>query len=420
MSGAALNCEIVIIGGGLAGMTMAAALGSAGIATVLVDRDTAETRLAPAFDGRTTALAFGARQLMQAIGAWEFMAGDAQPILDIRVADDNSPLFLHYDHTEVGDDPLGWIVENRHIRWGLLQRLAALSGTVTHLCPVLASGVERGPAGVTVTLSDGRAIKARLAIAADGRASPLRRQAGIATERWGYGQQAIVCTVAHEDPHDGVAIEHFMPSGPFAILPMTDDSEGRHRSSIVWTEKERLVPYYMQMDSAGFELALRRKFGDFWGRVSVLPSAGAASGNERFTYPLGLMLARHYAAERLALIGEAAHVVHPIAGQGFNLSVRDTAALAEAVSDARALGQDIGGSDVLARYERWRRFDAATLAGTTDVLNRLFSNSEPVLKLARDLGLAAVGKVPPLKRFFMRHAMGTVGELPRLMRGEPL
>jgi 2-octaprenyl-6-methoxyphenol hydroxylase len=271
---------------------------------------------------------------------------------------------------------------------------------------------------VRVTLSDGRTITARLAIAADGRGSRLRQQAGIQTDQWGYGQKAIVCTVAHEEPHNGVAIEHFMPSGPFAILPLTDDTEGRHRSSIVWTEKERLVPYYMQMSLPDFELALRRKFGDFWGRVSVLPSAGAASGNERFTYPLGLMLARRYISDRLALIGEAAHVVHPIAGQGFNLSVRDIAALAEAVSDARALGQDVGSPAILDRFERWRRFDVATLAGTTDILNRLFSNSEPVLKLARDLGLAAVGKVPPLKHFFMRHAMGTVGELPRLMRGE--
>jgi 2-octaprenyl-6-methoxyphenol hydroxylase len=418
MSAATLDCEIVIIGGGLAGMTMAAALGSAGVTTILVDRDTAETRLAPAFDGRTTALAFGATRLMQAIGAWEFMADGGEPILDIRVADDNAPLFLHYDHRDIGDDPLGWIIENRHIRWGLLQRLKSLSGTVQHLCPTLAAQIDRTQAGVSVTLADGRIITARLVIAADGRGSRLRQQAGIQTDRWGYGQQAIVCTVAHEEPHHGVAVEHFMPSGPFAILPLKDDAEGRHRSSIVWTEKERLVPYYMQMNIADFELALRRKFGDFWGRVSVLPSAGAASGNERFTYPLGLMLARRYISDRLALIGEAAHVVHPIAGQGFNLSVRDIAALAEAVSDARALGQDVGSPAILDRFERWRRFDVATLAGTTDILNRLFSNSEPVLKLARDLGLAAVGKVPPLKHFFMRHAMGTVGELPRLMRGE--
>ncbi len=243
--------------------------------------------------------------------------------------------------------------------------------------------------------------------ACDGRNSPLRRAAGIRTIEWNYPQVSIVCTVSHEAPHRGVAVEHFLPAGPFAILPMTG-----HRSSIVWTERADLAPRLMALDDAGFTRELARRFGDFLGALEVV--------GPRWSYPLSLMHAERYSAPRLALVGDAAHVIHPIAGQGLNLGIRDIAALAELVVDARRLGLDIANPDALERYERWRRFDNVMLAAVTDGLNRLFSNALPPVKLARDLGLAAVDRLPPLKRFLMRHAMGVVGDLPRLVRGEPL
>jgi 2-octaprenyl-6-methoxyphenol hydroxylase len=235
----------------------------------------------------------------------------------------------------------------------------------------------------------------------------MREAAGIKTWRKSYRQTAIVCVVRHEKPHQGVAVEHFRAAGPFAILPMQGN-----RSSIVWTEEEREAPLLLALDDKSFARQLASRFGDFLGRV--VPEPG------RWSYPLALIQAERYAAQRLALIGDAAHVIHPIAGQGWNLGVRDIAALAELLVDAHRLGLDLGSADLLRRYERWRRFDSLTLTTVTDGLNRLFANDFPPLKLARDLGLAAVNHAPGLKRFFMRHAMGVTGDLPRLVKGETL
>ena len=401
-----LSTELVIAGGGMVGLTLAIACASAGVEVVVIDREAPPRMVEEAFDGRASAIAFGSKQALAGIGLWPRVAAEAEAIREIRVADGASPLFLHYDHAELGEDPLGWIVENRALRRALFARLAELP-TLRHLAPATVERAERGPGAVTVVLEDGRLVRGALLIAADGRLSPLRRAAGIKTVEWSYPQIGIVCTVRHERPHLGIAVEHFLPAGPFAILPMTGD-----RSSIVWTETAALAPRMMALDDVGFLAEVKRRFGDFLGDLAIV--------GPRWSYPLSLMHAERYAGHRLALIGDAAHVIHPIAGQGLNLGLRDVAALSELIVDARRLGLDIGNAALLARYERWRRFDNTVLAAVTDGLNRLFSNSLAPLAAARDLGLAVINRVPPMKRFLMRHAMGLVGDLPRLVRGERL
>ena len=398
--------ELIVVGGGLAGLTLGIACADAGIEVAVIDREDPATMLSEPFDGRATAIAYGSKQVLEGIGLWPLVAAEAEPILEIRVADGDSPLFLHYDHRDLGTAPLGYIVENRALRRAQIERARTLPN-LWHLAPVAVERVERSAAAATAFLSDGRELVGELVAACDGKASPLRRAAGIRTIQWAYPQTGIVCTVRHELPHHGVAIEHFLPAGPFAILPMTGQ-----RSSIVWTEREALAPEILALDDAGFAAELRRRFGDFLGEVEVV--------GPRWSYPLALLHAERYTAPRLALVGDAAHFIHPIAGQGHNLGIRDIAALAELVVEGRRLGLDIATPELLRCYERWRRFDNLTLAVVTDGLNRLFSNALPPLRLLRDLGLAAVDKLPPMKRLFMRHAMGTVGDLPRLVRGEPL
>jgi 2-octaprenyl-6-methoxyphenol hydroxylase len=397
---------VLVVGGGLAGLTLACALAGAGVDVACIDRDTPDRHLGPDFDGRTTALAYGSRLILEGCGIWRHLAKEAEPILDIRVADSNSPLFLHYDHRDVNLGPLGHIVENAVIRRALFTRAAELPG-LRHLTGMAVTAIERSRTGAAATLSDGRRIAARLVVGADGRQSFCRRSAGIGVVSWGYGQTAITCNIAHEKPHHGVAVEHFLPSGPFAVLPMTGN-----RSSIVWSERTDRVARYVGLDEAAFAREVERRAGPWLGRVRPV--------TPRSTWPIGVMHAERYADERLALVGEAAHSMHPIAGQGLNMGLRDVAALAEVVVDAHRLGLDPGDPGPLARFQRWRRFDNMSLILVTDVLTRLFSNDIAPLRLARDVGMAAVHRLPPLKRFFMRHAMGVVGELPRLIRGEPL
>jgi 2-octaprenyl-6-methoxyphenol hydroxylase len=401
-----MRVELIVVGGGLTGLTLAIACAEGGIEVAAIDREDPATILAEPFDGRTTAIAQGSKQVLDGIGLWPLVAPEAEPILEIRVADDNSPLFLHYDHRDVGASPLGYIVENRVLRRALIERARTLP-SLRHLAPLAVERVERESAGVRAHLAGGRVLRGELVAACDGRGSALRHDAGISTVAWDYPQMSIVCTVRHALPHRGVAVEHFLPAGPFAILPMTGN-----RSSIVWTEQRELAPRLLALDEAGFAGELARRFGDFLGALEVVGG--------RWSYPLSLMHAERYTAPRLALVGDAAHVIHPIAGQGLNLGIRDIAALAELVVDARRLGLDIGDPAMLARYERWRRFDNLALAAVTDGLNRLFSNRVPPLRLARDVGLAIVDTLPPLKRQLMRHAMGVVGDLPRLARGERL
>ncbi len=405
-SGERIESDVVVIGGGLVGLTLGTALAGAGIETVVVDGAAPAAMKDAAFDGRVSSIALGSKRVLDAIGLWPALAGDAQPILEIRVSDGDAPLFLHYDHKDVGAGPLGFIVENRAIRAGLIAHAARLP-SLRHLAPASVEALEPAPGATLARLADGRCVRARLAVAADGARSRLREAAGIETVRWSYEQTGIVCTVAHERAHRGIAHERFLPAGPFAILPMTGD-----RSSLVWTERAGLAPALLEAPHAVFARELGLRFGDFLGALEPV--------GPRWSYPLALTHAKRYVAPRLALAGDAAHAIHPLAGQGFNLGIRDAAVLAELVVDRARLGLDIGGSDVLTRYQRRRRFDSVVLIAVTDGLNRLFSNESQGLRLVRDVGLAAVNELPPVKRFFMRHAMGLAGDLPRLARGEPL
>jgi len=406
MAARTAGCDVAIVGGGMAGLTLGCALAGAGVRVRVLEPRAMSAQTDPGFDGRTTAVAAGSRAILEAIGAWGAMAADAQPILDIRVSDGRSPLFLHYDHRALGAGPLGHIVENRVIRRALAARLAALdAAALVEGCRVVSARLAGRAAELRA--ADGRTLRCRLAVAADGRRSALREAAGIEVTEWRYAQTGIVCTVAHERDHGGVAQERFLPAGPFAILPMT----GR-RSSIVWTERARVAPAILALDDAGFAEELSLRFGDYLGALRVV--------GPRFSYPLGLLHAHRYVGPRLALVGDAAHAIHPIAGQGINIGWRDVAALAEVAVDAMRLGLDPGGADALARYERWRLPDNALMLAATDGLNRLFSNDVAPLRAARDLGLAAVDRAPPLKRLFMRHAMGLLGTLPRLARGAAL
>ncbi|MDH3242142.1 MAG: UbiH/UbiF/VisC/COQ6 family ubiquinone biosynthesis hydroxylase [Alphaproteobacteria bacterium] len=410
-SGETVRCDVAIIGGGMAGATLALALQSVGVGVVVIERDDPGRWADQAFDGRVSAIAAGSRQVWQSLGAWEAMARDAEPILDIRVTDGDQPFVLHFDHQELGGGPMGHILENRRIRAALLDAVEAAPG-IRLMAPRGVAGIERDAAAAVVTLEGGGAVQALLVVGADGRGSQVRESAGINQTAWRYGQGAIVTTVLHERPHEGTAEERFLDPGPFAILPMTDDEEGRHRSSIVWTDRADLVPAYLDLGASDFNAELAVRFGDHLGAVQ-------ATG-PRWSYPLGLNLAESYIAPRLALIGDAAHGIHPIAGQGLNLGIRDAAALAEVVVDARRLGLDFGMTTVLDDYQRWRRFDNVALAAATDVINRLFSNPLSPLRLVRGLGLAAVNRLGPARRLFMREAMGLAGDLPRLVRGETL
>jgi 2-octaprenyl-6-methoxyphenol hydroxylase len=408
-----IKTEVLIAGGGMVGMVTAVALAEAGIACVLVDGEPTAARISAGYDGRSSAIAFGSQQALISLGLWWGMAAAAEPILDIRVSDGRpgnpaGPLFLHYDHRESGlDAPFGAIVENRAIREALVARLNDLPEVMV-IAPARVGALKHRPASVEVELDDGRKVIASLVVAADGARSALRTAAGIAVAEFAYNQTGIVCTVAHDLPHGGVAHEHFLPSGPFAMLPMTDH-EGRHRSSIVWTERNDLAPTLLGLDDDDFSAEIERRFGDSLGPIRIL--------GRRWTYALRLLHAASYVGDRLVLIGDAAHAIHPIAGQGLNLGLRDMAALAEVLSDAHRLGLDMGASDVLADYQRWRRFDTLLLIAVTDSLNRLFSNDVAPLRLLRDVGLSAVNRMTPVKRALMRHAMGAAGTRPRLLRG---
>ena len=401
--------DIVIGGAGFAGLALAIALRQAlgdSFAVTVVDPALAA---AASKDPRASAIAAAARRLFEAIEVWDAVAADAQPILDMVVTDSKlddavRPTFLTFGGQVEEGEPFAHMVENRHLVDALVDKAKALgialrSGTV--------GGFEHAANAIDVALADGETISARLLVGADGARSKIREQACIATHGWNYDQSAIVTTVAHEREHHGRAEEHFLPAGPFAILPLT----GR-RSSIVWTEKAREAERIVALPNAEFHAELEKRFGLHLGELKVI---GA-----RRAFPLGLFTARSFIAERLALIGDAAHVIHPIAGQGLNMGLRDVAALAETIADAARLGLDIGAADVLERYQRWRRFDTMTMGVATDGLNRLFSNSSDVLRLVRDFGLGVVERIPSLKRVFIREAAGFTGDVPKLLRGEAL
>jgi len=414
------SVDVAIAGGGLVGLTLGIALADAGLEVAVIDAETPDHMTGDAYDGRSSAVAYGSQQALAGLGIWKFLSGAAQPIRHIRVSDGDgaggvSRLFLHYDHRLLRDrrgppPPLGFIVENREIRRALLDRAKKLS-RLRHIAPARIERTERSGVTATAHLSDGRAIAGKILIAADGRTSPLRTEAGIGVTQWSYPQTGIVCTVNHEIAHESVAHEHFLPAGPFAMLPMVPAGK-QQRSSIVWTERNDVAAAMLDLNEDDFAAEMERRFGMSLGRLRP--------ASRRFGYPLSLSHAERYIDHRLALVGDAAHAIHPIAGQGLNLGLRDVAALAECIVDAWRLGLDIGNALALESYERWRRFDTMALIAVTDSLNRLFSNDLPPVRLVRDLGLAAVNQIAPLKRLFMRHAMGIVGDLPRLVRGERL
>ena len=408
MALAPIRTDVAVAGGGMVGLTLALALSQAGMKVALADPMMPAQLLDERFDGRVSALAFASVRMLRALGLWDALAEDAQPINDIVVSDGElggkpSPFSLHFDHREIGE-VLGYIVENRHIRRALLQATQSREG-LAFLPGIAVVSLAIGEGSATMSLSDGQTIESPLAVAAEGRDSALREAQGIRSVAWDYPQIGIVVTVEHERPHNGVAYEHFLPSGPFAILPMTGN-----RSSLVWTEETNEARRLLALDEPGFTRELRVRFGGHLGEVDPT--------GPRWSYPLRLHLARSYVQHRFALIGDAAHTIHPIAGQGLNLGLKDAAALAETVLDAARLGLDFGRNDVLERYERWRRFDSLALAAATDGLNRLMSNDIPLLRLGRNLGMGIVDAIPPLRQFFMRHAGGDVGTLPRLLKGE--
>jgi 2-octaprenyl-6-methoxyphenol hydroxylase len=399
--------DVLIIGGGLTGLALACALGSSGASACLVERRPLEAMVEPAHDGRVTAIARGSRQLLERIGAWRHIVGGAQPILDIEVGEGGSPARVHYDHRAVGDEPLGWIVENRVIRRGLMDRLAELDG-IEVAAPAEIAALERLPGRVEARLADSRELRASLLAVCEGRFSTTREAAGIGARRWTYGQTGIVCSFAHEKPHGGRAVERFFPDGPFAILPQTGTADHPHRSSIVWALRDDVAASVMQLADGPFTAEAQVRVGEELGALEL--------ASRRWHYPLTLVWADAYTAHRLVLVGDAARGIHPIAGQGWNLALRDVASVAEIVEDRIRLGLDPGDAVALERYAAWRSFDSLMLVAVTDGINRLFANDILPIKLARNLGLGLVERTPPLKRFFMRHAMGLVGELPRLMR----
>ena len=384
--------DILVIGGGMVGLAFAAAAAEGGLDVGVVDREDEAAMRGAGFDGRASAIAHDSARTLRAGGAWPGMAAHAQPIRDIRVSDGESRLFAHYDHREFGAAPFGHMVENRHVRRALLERTRAQALSTLYPGRRVAA-LERGPGAAVARLDDGRRLRATLAVAADGRASPMRAAAGIRVAGWRYRQTGIVCTVAHERSHRGVAHERFLAPGPFAILPLK-----RRRASVVWTEHADLAPALMALDGAGFAAELGTRFGDFLGAIRIV--------GRRWSHPLALHHAERYVDHRLALIGDAAHGLHPIAGQGLNLGLRDAAALAETVLEAARLGLDIGRPEVLERYQRRRRADNLLLLAATDGLNRLFSNDSEALRAIRGLGLAAVDRLPPLKRLFVARAGG--------------
>lgn len=403
------DTDILIVGGGLNGSALAIALASIGFDVTVLDRQTAATTSANDFDGRAYALAHATCRMLTVLGVWDHVQDHVQPILDIKVSDGRAgegaaPWHVHFDHQELEEGPMGHLLEDRHLRKAF-RDIITETPQITYQNDADVTSQTADPLGHTVTLADGRELRGRVLIGCDGRGSQVATRAGIGRKGWGYDQTALVCALSHELPHNGVAHQFFTPAGPLAILPLLGN-----RCSIVWTESTERAAEIGAMDDAGYMAALAPVFGDFLGKVEL--------AGERFSYPLGLSLADSFVADRTALVGDAAHGIHPLAGQGLNLGLKDIAALTEVLATAQRRGEDIGTKPVLERYQQWRRFDTSAMAAATDGLNRLFSNDNPILRTARDLGLGAVNASPSLRRGFMRHAAGLSGELPKLLRGQ--
>ncbi|WP_321830265.1 UbiH/UbiF/VisC/COQ6 family ubiquinone biosynthesis hydroxylase [Thalassovita sp.] len=402
------DSDILIVGGGLNGPAQALALAQAGFTVTVIDALPRAAQQSDNFDGRAYALALASQRLLDRIGIWDHVAGNAQPMLDIKVSDGRasegplSPFFLHFDHNELEEGPMGYMLEDRFLRRALADAMAA-EPRITVMDGTKVVAQDTGPAGVALHRDTGATLTGKLLIGADGRKSGTAERAGIKRSGWDYGQTALVCAISHELPNNGVAHQFFMPPGPLAILPLPGNM-----SSIVWSETHEKAAAIHGLSDEDYMQVLRPRFGDFLGKIDL--------AGQRFTYPLNLTLADRFAAERLVLVGDAAHGMHPIAGQGLNAGLRDIGALTQVLRDAKQRGEDIASELVLDRYQEWRRFDTASLALSTDLTNKLFSNDNPLLRFARDLGMGAVNAMPGLRRGFMREAAGLTGDLPDLMR----
>ncbi len=412
-NGRGFDADVILSGGGLVGQTLALALDQAGLSVAVIDASKPSDTLATTFDGRAFAIAFASYRMWRTLGLGAQLDEVAQPIEQIMVTDGKlgrgpSLLHLHFDRAEMRDtdEPLGLMLEARHVRMALDSGVKARP-SIKMIQPMSVSAIERDPAGATVTLADGQKLRAPLLVGTDGRRSFVRGAVGIRTIGWDYPVTAIVATIAHEKPHDAVAHEFFLPNGPFAILPLKGN-----RANIVWAEPRAAAEALLKMNEPDFLAELTKRFGTFLGELSL--------EGPRFGYPLSLQMAERMIDQRVALAGDSAHGIHPLAGQGLNLGLKDCAALAECIADGVALGLDPGDVSILERYQRWRRFDNVTMALGMEFFDKLFSNDIKPLRAARTLGLAAVNAVGPARRFFMKYAGGGAGDLPKLLRGESL
>lgn len=405
------DSDILIAGGGLNGPALALALASGGFSVTIADVQVLDDLTHKDFDGRAYALALASTRMLAALGLWDQVAADSQPILDIiasdgRAGEGAAPWVLHFDHHELEEGPMGHMLEDRYLRRALLAAVAAHPRiTLLSGAEVVAQSTEGDCAAIT--LADGRVLRGRLLIGCDGRDSGTAARAGISRTGWGYDQTGLVSAIAHEKPHNGIAHQFFMPSGPLGILPLPGN-----RCSIVWAVETARAERITGLSDADYLRELRPAFGDFLGGISL---EGA-----RFAYPLKLTIADSFVAPRLALVGDAAHGIHPLAGQGLNLGLRDVAALAEVLVLARRRGEDIASPLVLERYQQWRRFDTLAMAGATEGINRLFSNDNPLLRAGRDIGIGLVNAIPWMRRGLMRQAAGLSGDQPALMQGRAI
>lgn len=406
-----MDADIIIVGGGLNGPSLALALASGGLSSVIIDSVPLATRRKPAFDGRAYALSLTSVRMLRVLGIWDAVAAEAQPMLDIKVSDGKpgegaAPYFVHFDHNEISEGPMGHMLEDRYLRRALLDAVKA-SDLITQIAPATVEAQDISAGHAEVTLADGRTLRGRLLVGCDGRRSGVAMRAGIARSGHDYHQSGLVSAVTHELPHNGIAHQLFMPSGPLAILPLVGG-----RSAIVWTETTERAAVINAMSDKDYMAELRPRFGDFLGEIKL--------AGKRYSYPLNLTVANSFAQSRLALVGDAAHGIHYLAGQGLNLGLRDVATLAEVVLDAARRGEDIGNELVLARYAQWRGLDTAALIASTDLINKLFSNDSVVLRAARVAGLGMVNAIPAVRRDFIREAAGLAGDLPRLLKGHAI
>jgi 2-octaprenyl-6-methoxyphenol hydroxylase len=402
------RADAIIFGGGLVGLALASALDSSGLSAIVVDPADPAPRTTSAFDGRTSAISSSSMRMLQTIGVADHLAEPGCPILTITVADGLKPGGLHFEAEE--DEPLGWMHENRHLRAALQARAEAGPNTWL-LWQSRIADVDRGDHGVTVSLEDGRKLFAPLLVAADGRNSPMREAAGIRVARWKYDHHAIVSVLRHERPHENVAYEIFYPTGPFALLPMTDDAGG-HRSAIVWSVPAEDAAGWLSLNDDDFAAEAQAAMGGFLGKIEMLAP--------RSTFPLGFHHAAQITAKRLALVGDSAHAIHPIAGQGLNLGFRDAAALAQVLVESARIGLDLGDQQLLDRYQRWRSLDSLLVAVATDSLTRIYGVPGKRASAVRRFGMGLIERISPIKDRLMSEARGTSGNLPLLLRGLPI